>query len=263
LLTIYFRCIKFYFLLFLFQVIVSHPQVTPKKPVKRFKSIDFESQERETDSTKFKNETNVILRGKTNFSNYKIISYNRDTTYIVTTSNINKDHLLNYLRKDNFELLPFHNQEQTFNLLGYDFSDATLRPKIEATAKNYNFYEVGKQINTIKISSLILQPFLENAIWHGLSLKEGMKKLEIKIEKENRKYIQIHIIDNGIGRKRAAEIIEKKIHKRDSIGIKLIEERLKYFAQEYQSKCDLGFTDLEDNNSNTTGTRVTLRLPIV
>jgi LytS/YehU family sensor histidine kinase len=118
-------------------------------------------------------------------------------------------------------------------------------------------------VNTIKVPTLILQPFLENAIWHGLSLKEGEKKLLIKIEKKGKKNILIHIIDNGIGRKRSAEIKKKKIHQPDSIGIKLTEERLKNFAQEYKSKYALVFTDLEDNNHNTSGTKVTLELPLV
>ena len=113
--------------------------------------------------------------------------------------------------------------------------------------------EDGLQVNTTKIPSLILQPFLENAIWHGLSLKEGKKTLKIKIEKKGRKYIQIHIIDNGIGRKRSAEIKEKKIP----------EERLRNFAQDHGSKYALKYTDLEDTKLNTSGTKVTLELPMV
>ena len=122
--------------------------------------------------------------------------------------------------------------------------------------------EDGLQINTIKVPSLILQPFLENAIWHGLSLKDGEKKLEIKIKKEGKNHIQIEVVDNGIGRKRSAEIKKKKIHQPDSIGIKLTEERLKNFAHDYKSGYALVFSDLEVSTLNITGTKVTLKIPI-
>ena len=122
--------------------------------------------------------------------------------------------------------------------------------------------EKGLNINTLKVPSLILQPFLENAIWHGLSLKEGEKRLDIKIGKKGKSHIKIQIIDNGIGRKRSAEIKKKKIHQRDSIGIKLTEERLKNFAQDFNSDFALIYTDLEDENKNISGTKVTIKLPI-
>lgn len=122
--------------------------------------------------------------------------------------------------------------------------------------------EKGLNINTLKVPSLILQPFLENAIWHGLSLKEGEKRLGIKIGKKGKSHIKIQIIDNGIGRKRSAEINKKKIHQRDSIGIKLTEERLKNFAQDFNSDFALIYTDFEDENKNISGTKVTIKLPI-
>ncbi|PIY15314.1 MAG: hypothetical protein COZ16_04320, partial [Flavobacteriaceae bacterium CG_4_10_14_3_um_filter_31_253] len=61
--------------------------------------------------------TKVILSGKTNYTDYKIFSHKRDTAFIDTTLSIKKEYAFNYLRKDNFELLPFHNQGQTFNNL--------------------------------------------------------------------------------------------------------------------------------------------------
>ena len=87
--------------------------------------------------------------------------------------------------------------------------------------------------DTIKIPSLILQPFIENAIWHGLSLKKESRILEVVVKKEKDTHLKIDIIDNGIGRKRSADIKKKKLHKADSFGIKLTEERLNNFAKDY------------------------------
>ena len=70
-----------------------------------------------------KGSTKVILSGKTKYTDYKIFSHKRDTAYIDTTLSIKKEYIFNYLRKDNFELLAFHNQGQTFNSLGYSFSN--------------------------------------------------------------------------------------------------------------------------------------------
>ena len=84
----------------------------------------------------------VKLSGKTHYTDYKIISFAYDTTYVDTTLTIYKDYKFNYIRKDNFELLPFHNQGQTFNQLGYDFSEVSLFPQLGARAKHYNYYAV-------------------------------------------------------------------------------------------------------------------------
>ncbi len=94
------------------------------------------------DSLSQRDEFKVELSEKTKFTDYKIISFEKDTTYVDTTLAIKKDYKFNYIRKDNFELLPFHNQGQTFNHLGYTFDAVSLYPKIGARAKHYNFYEV-------------------------------------------------------------------------------------------------------------------------
>lgn len=74
---------------------------------------------------------------------YKIISYTRDTTYLDTTLSILKEYKYNYLRKDNFELMPFANVGQPYNKLGVDFDRSVLYPAIGATAKHYNYLEVA------------------------------------------------------------------------------------------------------------------------
>ena len=85
---------------------------------------------------------NVTLSGKTHYTDYKVISFHKDTTYIDTTLSIHKDYTFNYLRTDTFELLPFQNQGQTYNNLGYDFSEVALLPKLGARAKHFNYYEI-------------------------------------------------------------------------------------------------------------------------
>ncbi|WP_158974372.1 putative porin [Cellulophaga sp. L1A9] len=73
---------------------------------------------------------------------YKIISYYRDTTYVDTTLSIKKDYKYNYIRKDNFELLPFPNMGQPYNNLAYNFEPNFFYPKLGAMAKNYNYLEM-------------------------------------------------------------------------------------------------------------------------
>lgn len=88
------------------------------------------------------NETTVILSGKTKYTDYKIISHNRDTTYIDTTLTLKKEYKFNYLRTDIFELLEFHNQGQTFNNLGYSFNNLKQLPDLGFSAKQFSYFDV-------------------------------------------------------------------------------------------------------------------------
>jgi len=117
-------------------------------------------------------------------------------------------------------------------------------------------------LTLIKVPPLITQPFIENAIWHGLALKKGNRKLTVQVLKVNENQVQIDITDNGIGRVKSREIKEKKIHKRTSVGIKLTEERLQHFAKNCKSKSNIIFTDLYTQNKPT-GTRVSILIPLV
>lgn len=87
-------------------------------------------------------ETKVILSGKTKYTDYKIISHKRDTAYIDTTLTIKKEYKFNYLRKDNFEFIEFHNQGQTHNNLGYSFDNLSQFPDIGYRAKQVSYLEI-------------------------------------------------------------------------------------------------------------------------
>ena len=84
----------------------------------------------------------VTLSGKTKYTDYKVFSHKKDTTYIDTTLTIEKEYKFNFLRKDNFELLGFHNQGQTFTNLGYTFSNIPQLPDIGFTAKQFNYLNI-------------------------------------------------------------------------------------------------------------------------
>ncbi len=117
-------------------------------------------------------------------------------------------------------------------------------------------------LNTIKVPSLILQPFVENSIWHGLSSKKGTKRIDLELIKKSEDYIIIHIIDNGIGRERSAQIKENKIIKRRSVGLSLTKDRLTNFVKDYKNKFSLSFVDLKDDHQESLGTKVILELPV-
>ncbi|KGK28713.1 putative porin [Cellulophaga sp. E6(2014)] len=75
-------------------------------------------------------------------SDYKIVSFYRDTTFVDTTLSIKKEYQYNYLRKDDFELLPFANMGQPYNKLAYNFEPNFFYPKLGAIAKNHNYMEM-------------------------------------------------------------------------------------------------------------------------
>lgn len=118
-------------------------------------------------------------------------------------------------------------------------------------------------LKAIKIPSLILQPFVENAIWHGLQSKEGYKKLDISISKKNSNFVNITIADNGIGRKETTKIdIEKLNTQKKSIGINLTLKRLENFSKNMKYTYKLNIIDLYNDYYDALGTQVELDLPL-
>lgn len=121
---------------------------------------------------------------------------------------------------------------------------------------------VDKTIDTslVKVPSLILQPFLENAIWHGLSTKKGQKNITLKVENKHPGFVTIKITDNGVGRKVSAEIKSKKSLNRKSVGIALTKERLENFSKHFTANYKLEIIDLYNDNVPI-GTQVVLKIP--
>lgn len=107
------------------------------------------------------------------------------------------------------------------------------------------------------IPPLVLQPYVENALWHGLSNKAGLKKLSINIYQKE-KFLIAEITDNGIGRKRAAEIKSKNAAAAASKGLDITKRRLTILNNDTFEPVVI--EDLYDNHQNPAGTKVSIRI---
>jgi LytS/YehU family sensor histidine kinase len=108
---------------------------------------------------------------------------------------------------------------------------------------------------------MIIQPYIENAIWHGLMHKSENRKLEIDIHIEERHFL-FTILDNGIGREKARELKSKSsTHK--SFGMNITRNRINLINSQNGLKASADIQDLYDETGNPTGTKAVIRLPII
>jgi tetratricopeptide (TPR) repeat protein len=124
-------------------------------------------------------------------------------------------------------------------------------------------YTIAEDVNTsaIMIPPMLLQPFVENAIWHGLMQKEGQGTIIIDIKKADEEFLNISIIDDGIGREKAAELKSKTAtHK--SHGLKVTSQRIDMMNKLNSTGAQVHIYDLKDDQGNATGTKVELIIPI-
>ncbi|MDI1356410.1 MAG: two-component regulator propeller domain-containing protein [bacterium] len=110
---------------------------------------------------------------------------------------------------------------------------------------------------------LVMQPYVENAILHGLNPRPEKGILTIRLHSENN-FLICTITDNGIGREKSAEIrktMPVKNHK--SLGMKITEDRLKILNEINNSQLSVTITDLKDVHNNSLGTKVQLFIPLI
>ncbi|GMN05979.1 hypothetical protein MTsPCn5_13680 [Croceitalea sp. MTPC5] len=117
--------------------------------------------------------------------------------------------------------------------------------------------EDGIDINAFEIPPMLLQPYIENAIWHGLRYKEEKGYLKINVKQLTPELLQIEITDNGIGRRKSAELKTQNQRKQRSKGMGNIKKRITILNEMYRNKVAVSIHDL---NENGTGTRVVLKL---
>jgi tetratricopeptide (TPR) repeat protein len=218
-----------------------------------------------------KNEKRVLtleqkmLRSQMN-PHFLFNSLNSIKLYIINNEQKNAVHYLNKFSKLVRKILEASSQREIS--LAEELETVELYMNIENIrfSNEIDFrVEVDEDINVdnVKIPSLTLQPFLENSLWHGLSPKEGEKKIHIHVKRKDKGHVSIEILDNGVGRTMAEANKENRVLKRKSVGIHITKERLANFAKDYQNNFDVDIVDLYDDNGKPNGTKVVLDIPTI
>lgn len=123
---------------------------------------------------------------------------------------------------------------------------------------------VDEEIDTLsyKIPTMLIQPYVENAITHGLMNKEEKGHLEVKLEQKG-EVIFCTIEDDGIGRERAKELQKEKNNNHISMGTSITENRLRLVHEVYGKTMKVKYTDLTDAEGKAAGTRVEINIPVI
>lgn len=118
---------------------------------------------------------------------------------------------------------------------------------------------IDQNINkeNVHVPPMLIQPYIENAVWHGLRYRENKGFLSVAIRSDENEIV-VEIADNGIGRQRSAELKTENQRKHQSTGLKNIRERLGILNDVYKCKYSVHIEDLPGDS----GTRVTLHIPV-
>jgi len=178
------------------------------------------------------------------------------TTYLLKFSRLLRM-VLNYSEKDYISM----DQEIEFLSLYLDLEKLRFGKSLEY------FIEIPNNIDQEEyvVPSFLIQPFVENSIWHGLMHKQNDRKLWIRFNITNEQgLLECIIEDNGIGRQKSALIKNKNIRSiaHQSKGMKLSTDRIELIKLQSQEKINLEIKDLKDENNTPIGTKVILKLPI-
>jgi tetratricopeptide (TPR) repeat protein len=207
----------------------------------------------------------TMLRSQMN-PHFLFNSLNSIKLYIINNEKKNAVHYLNKFSKLVRKILEASSQREI--PLAEELETVELYMNIENIrfSNEINFkINISEDIDvhTVKTPSLILQPFLENALWHGLSSKEGEKNITLDVTSGEDGFINIAITDDGVGRDKAEQIKEGKVLKRKSIGIDITKERLANFSKDYQNSFHVEIIDIYNDSNLPAGTKILLHIPTI
>lgn len=126
-------------------------------------------------------------------------------------------------------------------------------------------YEINMEDNVdmdyIEIPPMLIQPYVENAIWHGLMPKEDGGTIVVFFSCQDNN-LEITVTDNGVGRAMAAELRSKSATAHKSFGMSITHQRIELINQMYKTNMSVIINDLHDGKGNATGTEVRINIPV-
>ncbi|MBC7628849.1 MAG: histidine kinase [Ferruginibacter sp.] len=171
-----------------------------------------------------------------------------------------------YLSKfSKLQRMVLNNSAKEFISLSSELEMLRLYLSLESLRFSQSFtysIEIKKEADAdeIRVPSMIIQPYVENALWHGLRNKTGEKTLTITCE-ENAGELTVTIDDNGIGRTQAAAIKAQKLGAAEPKGTVLSAQRISILSLKYNASIFIEVIDKTGDNNQPAGTTVIIKLP--
>ena len=180
----------------------------------------------------------------------------------------NKAQASEYLTKfSRLVRLILQNSQAALITLESELESLQLYLELEAVRFDHHFefnIKVDDELDAdiIKVPPLIIQPYTENAIWHGLMHKEEKGKLEIELFQHDN-MLCCKITDDGIGRKKATELKSKSASTHKSMGMQITASRIEMLQQKKQLDASIKITDLVLADGSAGGTEVIIKIPLI
>jgi LytS/YehU family sensor histidine kinase len=149
------------------------------------------------------------------------------------------------------DFIPLHREQEILSLY-LKLEHYRFRDKFDYEIK----VDDNVNVEEIQIPPMLIQPYIENAVWHGLRYKNEKGKLLLHFYRQNGSLVA-EISDDGVGRQRSAELKTENQKKHNSTGLKNVADRLAIINKVYHLDYRV---DIEDRENN--GTRVSVYLPV-
>ena len=219
---------------------------------------------------------NTTLKQKSSELEMKVLRAQMNPHFIFNSLNSinrfilqnNKEQASEYLTKfSKLVRMILQNSQASLITLESELEALSLYLEMEALRFNYHFtYKISVQkemdIEMVKVPPLILQPYVENAIWHGLMHKEEKGQLDIEVSEENN-HLYFKVTDNGIGRQKAAELASKSATKHKSMGLKITAHRIAMMQNSGDNESAVTINDLIEQDGTAAGTEVNIKMPVL